>query len=220
MKIPLLVLCVLLSALNLCAENTETVLARMDEASLTFKSVSANVRMTVYTKVIDEKDVQTGTLQMQRPNGKGTRALLKLSGGNDDHVVFLIDNIVRVYTPKLKIIQDYDVGKSSDLLSQFLLLGFGSSGKELLQSYDVNNAGTENISGQETTHLVLLPKSPKVKEKLGKVEMWIPVGESYPCQQQFFEPNGNYRITLYSDVEINHIKGTLDYKPPAGTKKQ
>jgi hypothetical protein len=46
------------------------------------------------------------------------------------------------------------------------------------------------------------------------------VGESYPCQQQFFEPNGNYRITLYSDVEINHIKGTLDYKPPAGTKKQ
>lgn len=223
MKIPLLVLCALLCPVHLSAEKTETILARMDEASVMFKGVSADVRMTVFTKVIADTDVQTGTLEMQHLKGKSTRAILKLKGQTDSHVVFLFDNTVRLYTPKLKLIQDYDVGKSSDLLSQFLLLGFGSSGKELEESYDVNNAGSETISGQETTKLVLLPKSAKVREKISKVEMWIPVGQAYPVQQQFFEPNGNYRITQYGSVKLNPpstIKGTLEFKPPAGTKKQ
>jgi outer membrane lipoprotein-sorting protein len=221
MKLSLLVLCALPAAASLHAENSETILARMDEAAATFKGVFADVRMTVFTKVIDDQDVQTGTLKMQRLKGKSTRALLSLSGQSDSHTVFLFDNTVQIYTPKLKLLQTYDVGKSSDLLSQFLLLGFGSSGKELMDSYDVNNAGIEKIAGQETTALVLLPKTAKVKEKLSKVEMWIPEGEAYPVQQQFFEPNGNYRIMQYSNLKPNPpIKGNLEFKPPSGTKKQ
>jgi len=221
MKIPLLVLCALLGVVSLRAESTETILARMDEASLTFRGVFADVRMTTLTKVIDEQTLETGKLKMQRQKGKSARYILSLSGQSDSHVVFLFDNTVRIYTPKLKLIQDYDVGQSSDLVAQFLLLGFGSSGKELKENYDISNAGSDRISGQETTKLVLLPKSAKVKEKLSKVEMWIPFGEAYPVQQQFNEPNGNYRIMQYSNLEPNPlIKGNLEYKPPAGTKKQ
>jgi len=223
MKIPLLVLCALLSlsVSNLPAENTDTVLARMNEVALTFKGMSASVSMTTFTKIIDDKSVETGTLQMQRLPAKPTRALLKLSGQTDSHTVFLFDNIIRVYTPKLKLIKDYNVGKTSDLLDQFLLLGFGSSGKDLVESYEVNNAGTEKILGQETTHLVLLPKADKVKEKISKVEVWFPIGKAYPVQQQFFEPNGNYRITTYADIVINPpFKKNLEFKPPPGTKTE
>ena len=222
MKIPLLVLCALmLSVANLPAENTDTVLARMNEIALTFKGMSASVSMTVFTKIIDDKSVETGTLQMQRLPGKPTRALLKLSSPTDAHTVFLFDSTVRVYTPKLKLIKDYNVGKTSDLLDQFLLLGFGSSGKDLVESYEVNNAGTEKILGQETTHLVLLPKSDKVKEKIAKVEVWFPIGRAYPVQQQFFEPNGNYRITTYTDTVINPpFKKNLEFKAPPGTKSE
>ena len=101
------------------------------------------------------------------------------------------------------------------------MLGFGSSGKELTESYEVNNAGTEKIAGQETTHFVLLPKSDKVKEKIAKVEMWIPIGKAYPLQERFIEPNGNYRTTTYTNVTINPpLKGNLEFKPPPGTKKE
>jgi outer membrane lipoprotein-sorting protein len=221
MKIPPLVLCALLVTLNLSAESTDTILARMNEVALTFHGMSADVRMMTYTKIIDDKSVETGTLKMQRLPGKETRALLNLSGDTDSHVVFLFDNTVRLYTPKSKLVKDYNVGNSSDLVDQFLLLGFGSSGKELMESYDINNAGTDKITGQETTHFVLLPKSDKVKEKIAKVEVWIPIGKANPVQQQFFEPNGNYRITTYSNLVINPVmKGTLEFKPPKGTKKE
>jgi len=221
MKIPLLVLCALLGALNLVAESTDVILARMNEVAVSFHGMLATVNMTTYTKVIDDKEIETGTLQTQKVIGKSTRALLNLSGQTDSHIVFLADNMVRLYTPKAKLVKDYSVAQSSDLVEQFLLLGFGSSGKELMESYDINNAGTEKISGQDTTHLVLLPKSAKVKEHIAKVEVWIPVGKAYPSQQEFIEPNGNYRITTYSDVVINPpMKKPLDFKPPPGTKKE
>lgn len=221
MKIKPLIWCALLGAMNLAAESTDVILARMNEVALSFKGMSAAVNMTTYTKVIDDKEVETGVLKMQRIPGKGARALLNVSGESDSHIVFLADNMVRLYTPKAKLVKDYPVAKSSDLVDQFLLLGCGSSGTQLMQNYEINNAGTEKIAGQETTHLVLLPKSKQVKEKIAKVEVWIPVGKSCPSQQQFFEPNGNYRITTYSDLLINPpMKRNLEFKLPPGTKKE
>jgi outer membrane lipoprotein-sorting protein len=221
MKTTLLVLCAALGTLNLAAESTEILLARMNAVAASFHGISAHVQMTTYTKVIDDKEVESGTLQTQRIPGKGTRALLDVSGPTDSHVVFLSEHMVRLYTPKAKLVKDYPLGKSSDLVEQFLLLGFGSSGKELMESYEINNAGTEKVGGQETTHLVLLPRADKVKEKIAKVEVWIAVGKAYPAQQQFFEPNGNYRITTYSDLVINpSMKKPLDFKVPPGTKKE
>jgi len=221
MKIPVLVLCALATAVTLPAETTEAILARMNDVSANFKAMSSNISMTTFTKVIDDKEVETGTLQMQRLPGKPARALLKVSGETDSHEVFLANNMVRIYTPKSKLVKDYNVSKSSNLVDQFLLLGFGSSGKELMESYEISNAGTEKIAGQDTTHLVLTPKLAEVKEKIAKVEMWIPVGKAYPVQQQFFEPNGNYRTTTYTDLTINPpIKGSLEFKLPPGTKKE
>lgn len=220
MKIPLLVLCVLLlGSANLPAEATESILARMNDLSSKFKAMSSHVSMTTYTKVIDDTTVEAGTLKMQHLPGKPTRYLLELSGQSDSHVVFLFDSTVQIYTPKAKLLKNYSVGKSSDLVDQFLLLGFGSSGTEVMASYEINNAGPDKIAGQDTTHLVLVPKSAKVKEKIAKVEMWIPVGKAYPVQQQFFEPNGNFRTTTYSDLTINPpMRGNLEFKPPSGTK--
>jgi outer membrane lipoprotein-sorting protein len=221
MKLSTAVLCSLLAAAHLSAEDLQTILARMDEASLTFKAMTADVRTTTFTKVIDETAVQNGKLTMQRQKGKGTRAILDFSSEQDSRVIWLFKNTVRFYYPKLKLYQDIDVGKSSDVLNQFLLLGFGSSGKELTENYEMSSSGTETVAGQETTKLMLEPKSAHAKETLIKVEVWIPKGVAYPIQQQFFKPSGNYVTVLYSNVKLNPaIKGTLEFKLPAGTKKQ
>jgi hypothetical protein len=57
------------------------------------------------------------------------------------------------------------------LIDQFLLLGFGSSGKEIAKSYTVKVAGDEKINGVNTTRVLLTPKSSKVRELLKSVEM-------------------------------------------------
>jgi len=221
MRISLIVLCALVAAVNLPAENLETILARMDQAALTFKAISADMQMTTFTKIINDETVQTGTLKMQRQKGKGTRAILDFSGEHDASVVFFSSHIVRIYYPKLNAYQDYDLGKNSEVLDQFLLLGFGSSGKELTESYDLTAAGTEKIAGQETTKLMLVPKASNVQEKLSKAQVWIPSGKAYPVKQQFFEPTGNYRTVLYNNIRLNPpIKGNLEFKLPAGAKRQ
>jgi outer membrane lipoprotein-sorting protein len=215
------VLCTLLAAANLAAEDLPKILARMDEAALIFKAITADVQTTSFTKVIDETTVENGKLTMQRQKGKGARAILDFSNQKDSRVIWLFNNTVRFYYPKLKLYQDIDVGKSRDVLNQFLLLGFGSSGKELMESYEITSSGTETIAGQETTKLMLEPKSAHAKETLIKVEVWIPQGAAYPIQQQFFKPSGNYVTVLYSNIKLNpQIKGNLDYKLPPGTKKQ
>jgi outer membrane lipoprotein-sorting protein len=214
-------LCMLAGAFALPAESVDSILSRMDKAAPTFHSMSADLHMLTYTAIIGDKTDENGTLKMQR-KGDTVRAIIDFSGQDDAREIAFLGNIIRMYYPKLKMYQDYDVGKNSDVLNQFLLLGFGSSGKELAQSYDISAEGKENVAGVETTKLVLLPKSAAVKERLAKIEMWIPENAAYPVQQQFYEPtNGNYRRVTYSNVKLNPpIKGNLELKLPSGVKRR
>jgi outer membrane lipoprotein-sorting protein len=158
---------------------------------------------------------------MQREKDKSTRALIEFTGDSDARVIFFAGNRIRMYFPKLKLYQDYDVGKSSDVLNQYLLLGFGSSGSELAENYEIIDAGVETIAGKETTKLELMPKSAKVKETLAKVDVWIPQGTAYPVQQQFFKPSGDYFTMQYSNIQLNPpVKGSLEFKLPKGATKQ
>ena len=192
----------------------------MDKASETFKGVAANVHMITFTKVIDDTTTENGTLQMQRQKDKTTRAVIDFTGKNDARTIYFAGSKIRIYFPKLKLYQDYDVGKS-DVLNQYLLLGFGSSGKELSENYEVNVAGSDTIDGQQTTKLELTPKSPKVKETLTKINVWIPASAAYPVQQQFYKPTGDYFTTKYSDIKLNPpFKHNLELKLPAGATKQ
>jgi outer membrane lipoprotein-sorting protein len=193
----------------------------MDAAAPAFHALSANVQMLTYTAILSDKTVEDGTLQMQRLRANDVRAVIDFSGQSDAREIAFLGKIVRIYYPKLKEYQDYEVGKNTNLLNQFLLLGFGSSGKELAHSYTITWEGQEKVSGQDTSKLLLVPRDSAVRERLSKAEVWIPDDQAYPVQQQFYEPSGNYRRATYSSIKLNPaISGTLDLKLPPGTKKQ
>jgi outer membrane lipoprotein-sorting protein len=221
MKNLLPVLCLSIFASLCSAQSVDAILGRMDQAAPHFRGMSADVQMTTYTAIIGDKTVENGTLKMQRLKSGEVRAILDFSGQTDAREIAFLGKIIRIYYPNLKTYQDYDVGKNTDVLNQFLLLGFGSSGRDLARSYTITTDGSEKIAGQETAKLLLVPNDPKVKERLSKIEMWIPADAAYPIQQQFFEPSGNYRIVAYTNVKINPpMKGTLELKLPSGAKKQ
>lgn len=221
MRTLLAMLCMLAGALALPAESVDSILSRMDQAAPLFRGVSADIQMVTYTAIINDKTDETGTLKMQR-KGSTVRAIIDFSGQSDAREIAFFGNIIRMYYPKLKMYQDYDVGKNADVLNQYLLLGFGSSGKELAQSYEISAEGTEKVAGADTTKLLLVPKSTGVKEHLSKIEMWIPANAAYPIQQQFYEPtNGNYRRVTYSNVKLNpSFKKNLELKLPSGVKRR
>jgi outer membrane lipoprotein-sorting protein len=221
MKKLLPVLCLSIYAMAAKAQSVDAILGRMDQAAPHFHAMSADVQMTTYTAIIGDKTVENGTLKMQRLKSGDVRAIIDFSGQTDAREIAFLGRIIRIYYPNLNSYQDYDVGKNTDVLNQFLLLGFGSSGKDLARSYAITAQGSEKVAGQDTTKLLLVPNDPKVKDRLSKIEMWILNDAAYPIQQQFFEPSGNYRIVTYTNVKIDpSMKGTLELKLPSSAKKQ
>jgi outer membrane lipoprotein-sorting protein len=215
------VLCLLALGSGLHAESVDAILARMDAAAPNFHAMAADVQMVTYTAILSDKTTEKGTLRMQRLKGTEVRAIIDFSAETDARVIAFLGKIVRIYYPKLKTYQDYEVGKNAQVLNQYLLLGFGSSGKDLARSYKITAEGSEDVLGRATTKLLLVPKDPNVIERLVKVEVWIPNDGAYPVQQQFYEPSGNYRRVTYSDIQLNPpIAGRLELKLPSGVTKQ
>jgi len=223
MKYFLPVAALLLSLSPLKADSLDAILKRMDQAAPNFHGLTANVAMDTYQSILDSHTPETGTLKMQRLKKNDVRAILDFTGDNA-RTIAVIGGVVSIYTPKLKLVQKTNVGNKTQMMNQFLLLGFGSSGTELAQTYTIESAGSEKVGNTATTKLQLTPKDPEVKKQLSKVFIWIPENGVNPVQQQFFQPaqpSDNWRMVTYSDVSVNPpMPGKLELKVPPGTKEE
>ena len=110
---------------------------------------------------------------------------------------------VQVYQAGINQITEYNVAKNRQELESFLVLGFGGSGRDLLKQYEVKYLGTEQADGTNTEKLQLIPKSVKVRNNVERILLWIDPARGVSVQQQFFEPSGDYRLTKYSNIELN-----------------
>src|SRR5438105_4699196 len=109
------------------AQPLDQVLARMDRNAATFKSMKANLKHVSHVAVINEDNVSTGTMSMKRSK-REVVALVEFTAP-DPKAVALSGSKVEIYYPKLQTVEEYDIGKN--LVEKYLVLGFGSSGKDL-----------------------------------------------------------------------------------------
>jgi outer membrane lipoprotein-sorting protein len=183
------------------ADTLESVLARMDSASAAFRSMTSKLLRTQHTAILNDSTKEAGTIKMLRVKANDLRVLTELVEP-DPKAFALHDRKAEIYYPKSARVEEYDLGKHKGLLEQFLLLGFGSSSKELAKAYAIKLLPGENVAGQPAAHLELIPKSNQVKEHIVKVDLWIN-GNGYPVRQKFTEPSGNYQMADYTDLKIN-----------------
>jgi outer membrane lipoprotein-sorting protein len=83
------------------------------------------------------------------------------------------------------------------------MLGFGASGKELQEKWDITYDGPEAVDGVQTAKLELVPKDPAVREKLPKVILWMDTGRAVSLKQYFDEGNGQSRTCHYTNIKLN-----------------
>lgn len=202
------------------ASTEKEILSRMDAAAATFKSLSADIVRVKYTAILDDRSQESGSMQIVR-SGKDLRARIQITKPSERAVSFQ-GNEVEIFYPKINTVQVFDVGKNRGLIDQFLLLGFGSSGKDIAKSYAVKAAGQEKVDGVNTTKIILTPKSAKVRESLKSVEMWIPDGQAYPVRQKFEEPSDDYMEVTYRNSKVNPglTPGDLKLDLPPGVKRE
>jgi outer membrane lipoprotein-sorting protein len=202
------------------ADSAQDLLARMDRDAAGFHEITAKLKKTEFTAVVDDLSVESGQMWLRRA-GRAITMRVEIAQPQPKSVG-VEDDKAEIYYPKLNTVQIYDLGKAGALVDQFLVLGFGSSGQDLLKNYAVTLGGEETVNGQRTTRLDLVPKSAKVLEQIQKVQLWIPPGAGYPVQQKIFEPGGNYYLFTYSDIKLNPglPESAFRLKLPAGVHKE
>jgi len=192
------------------------VLRQLDRADKNFHSLSADVERTKVTVVVNDKSVETGSILV-----RGDKMLLEMKAPDARTILRTGDNLY-IYTPGLKRVEEYNLAQHRSLVDQYLLLGFGTSGKDLQKAYLVTLLGERTLDGKKTAELELTPKSQEARNQISKIQIWLDESTWLPVQQQFNETgSGDYFIIRYSKVVPNPDLGDANFKPhwPKGTEK-
>jgi outer membrane lipoprotein-sorting protein len=192
----------------------DAVLKKMDAVSVTFRSAQAEFEWDIYQKVIDEIiDVETGTIYYRR-NNKNVEmmAQVKQAGSSatslkpEPKFVLYRDGKIRLYQPKVDQVTEVDLGQNHSDYEGYIVLGFGGSGQDLVKTFDVTLVGPETLNGIATAKLQLIPKSEKVRNTYKQIFLWIDLDRGISVQQQLIQPQGDYRLAKYSDIQLNGKK--------------
>jgi outer membrane lipoprotein-sorting protein len=176
------------------------ILSRMDESAKRLKTLAADIEYTKMTVLVNDKSSESGRLFFR--NGKNPEILIQIQKPDAKFILFK-KNKAEIFNPKTNQLQEYDLEEHSGLVQQFFLLGFGTETGELKKSYMITYITEEELSGDTTVVLDLLPRKEAIAAQLAKVRLWISEESWLPVQQQFFEPNDDYLLAHYTNVKVN-----------------
>jgi outer membrane lipoprotein-sorting protein len=183
------------------AQDLNAVLNSMDQAAASFHNAQADFTADQYQKVVNDHDIQKGTIYFRR-QGDQVEMAADFTAPDKKYVVFS-NGMVSYYQPAIDQVTQYSAGKNKADFESFLVLGFGGRGHDLEKSYDVKFGGMEQVDGVNAGKLELTPKSPKVLSMFNKITLWIDPARGVSVQQRFDEPSGDYRVTKYSNIQLN-----------------
>ncbi len=203
-------------AQNRAPWTVESVLRQLDSEARSFHSLTADVERTKVTVVVGDFSTESGEILAH-----GDKMRIDLTSP-DARTILRNGNNLYVYNPKLKRVEEYDLGKHRALVDQFLLLGFGTSGRELEMAYAVTLLGEPTLDNKKVVWLELAPKSADVQNQISKIQLWLDESSWLPVQQKFFETGSeDYFVIRYSNIIRNPKIQDSRFKPhwPHGTTK-
>jgi len=195
----------------------DSVLKQLDTQAADFHSLTADLERTKVTVVVNDKSTQSGQIFVRR-DGK---MRIELTQPDPQTILRDGDNFY-IYNPKIHRVEEYNLGNKKSVVDQFLLLGFGTSGSSLKESYTITLRGEETLDNHKVIVLELLPKTDEVKRQLSKIQLWLDESTWLSAQQQFYETgSGDYFIVRYKNMARNVKIPDSQFKPhwPHGTTK-
>jgi outer membrane lipoprotein-sorting protein len=181
----------------------------MDAAAAKFENAQADFMWDVLQSVVQEHDIQTGTIYFQRKgagasSGTAMAAYVKQQNGqNAPKTVTYTGGELQLYQPGINQLTIIKAGANQSQYESFLTLGFGGSGKDLETNWEVSCSGMETIAGTPTAKLELKPKQASVANTFSHVTVWIDPTRAVSLKQVFVEPSGDTRTATYSNIKVN-----------------
>ena len=205
LKVLLLATAALVFALpsaHLGAQDLKTVLSKLDASAANFRTVSADFQFdSIVTDPVPDKTIQKGTVYYsRRGNDFQIGAHINEENGKPVPKTYTYaKGVFRLYEKLVNQVTTY----KNDKLSEYLLLGFGASGKELQKVWNITYAGQEKINGVMTDKLELIPKDPGARKNLPKVTVWMDTPHAVSLKQVFDQGEGQSRVCVYSNFKFN-----------------
>jgi outer membrane lipoprotein-sorting protein len=184
------------------ADELKSVLSRLDAASANFHTTSADVEFdTIQTEPIYDKDVQKGEAYYKREGHSFQMAahINEVNGRQSAKVYTYSAGKVLFFDPQANQERVLDATK----YESYLLLGFGASGKELADKWQIKYDGQETVDGVKTDKLELIAKDPNLLKLLPKVTIWLDTDRAVSLKQVFDEGQGTSRTCIYSQIKTN-----------------
>ncbi len=181
------------------------VLGQLDAASARFQSASASFTWDQLTAVVQDHDIQKGTIAFRR-GGKGIAMVahvLTEDGKSAPKDVLFSNGQLELYQPEIKQETILQAGTYRGIFESYLVLGFGGSGQDLRANWNVTYEGTETMDGVSVAKLGLSPKNPTGKEMFSRIDIWIDPTTAASHKQIFYAASGDNRTAVYQDIKLN-----------------
>jgi outer membrane lipoprotein-sorting protein len=181
----------------------ERVLRQLDEAAKNFHSTSADFEFDVVeTAPIADKDVQKGTIYFERKAGSFQMAahIRQLNGKISEKVYSYTSGVFKFYE---KLTNQVTRFKKASQFESYLMLGFGASGKDLEQKWDIKYIGPETLDGVKTEKLELVAKDPSARKYASKVTIWMDTTRAVSLKQVVQQDPEHYRVCVYYNIKTN-----------------
>lgn len=186
------------------ADDVNSVLARLNTAAQGFRTTSADFKViSVTTLPVEDTETQSGQVYYER-----TPKLFRMSGHIHDVNGQPVPKTFVFANGQLKLWEGPPVDQVTTLtkLSQYeswFMLGFGASGTELADKWNITYDGEETIDGVKTAKLELVAKDPTVRKNVPKVTLWMDTAHGVSLKQIFDEGQGQTRTCTYSNFKFN-----------------
>jgi len=186
------------------ADDKERVLRKLDAAAAIFHSTAADFQFdAVTTDPIPDTDTQKGTVYYER-TGKAFRTAAHIYENNRKPVV-------KVYSYANGEFKLFEGGNTNQVTSyskagqfeSYLMLGFGASGKDLEDKWEIKYLGPETLDSVKTEKLELVAKDAAVRKNIPKVTVWMDTERGISLKQVFDEGPGQYRVCVYFNIKVN-----------------
>jgi outer membrane lipoprotein-sorting protein len=196
----------------------DSVLKKMDEASAHFQAAQADFTFDQYQRVVDEHDIQKGTVYYRRV-GQQVEMMAEFKDPERKYVLYK-EGKLQVYEPKIDQVMQYSTGANREQVETFLVLGFGGSGEDLKKSFDVTLQGEETIDNISTAELQLVPKNEKTRSNFPQIFLWIDLNNGISVQQKLMQTQGDSRLAKYSAINLHPKIGNDVFKLKTTSKTQ
>jgi negative regulator of sigma E activity len=186
----------------------EATLKKLDAASARFSSAQAVFHKDLYNKLVGDHTPQDGSVYFIRSGGS-VQMGAKIDGPGA-RIAEYKNGVLRDLIPG-RCYNTVQASGNKAKFDSFLTLGFGGSGKDLANAWDITDLGQETLDGVKVEKLDLVSKEQSVRNNYTKVTLWMDLDRGISLKQVLLSPSGDIDTATYTKVRLN--EKNVDKKP-------